>query len=96
MDGKLFTPHCVNSRSKTFNGDQWVTAELEVRGNGTIKHIINGDVVIEYSQPQLDDTDPDGKRLIKDGNKMLHEGYIALQAESHPLEFRKVEILLLE
>jgi hypothetical protein len=95
MDGKLFTPHCVNSRSKTYNGDQWVTAEIEVHGNGTIKHIINAEVVIEYSQPQLDDTDPDGKRLIKNGEKMIHEGYIALQAESHPLEFRKVEIMVL-
>lgn len=32
MDGKLHTPHCTNSSSDTFHGDQWVTAEIEVHG----------------------------------------------------------------
>ena len=57
---------------------------------------IDGETVLEYEKPQLDDRDPDGRRLIKDGDKMLHEGYIALQSESHPIEFRKVEILPLK
>jgi hypothetical protein len=48
--------------------------------------------VIQYEKPQLDDRDPDGRRLIKNGEKMLHEGTISLQSESHPIEFRKVEI----
>jgi hypothetical protein len=96
MDGKLITRHCTNSRSKTYAGDQWVTAEVEVHGNGAIKHIINGETVLEYEKPQLDPKDADARRLIKDGNLMLSEGAIALQAESHPIEFRKVEILELE
>ena len=50
------------------------------------------DVVLEYEQPQLDPKDEDGKKLIKDGKLLLEGGYIALQAESHPCEFRKVEI----
>jgi hypothetical protein len=93
MDGKLVTQHCIDSRSKTYHGDQWVTVELEVRGNAITKHFINGENVLEYEQPQLDEGDADARRLIRNGNKMLHEGYIALQAESHPVEFRKVEIL---
>ena len=93
MDGALFTPHCVNSRSQTYHGDQWVTAEAEVFGNRLIRHIINGQIVMEYEQPQLDPSDPDAKRLLeKTGDEMLHEGWISLQAESHPVEFRKVEI----
>lgn len=84
MDGNLVTRHCNSSSSKTYHGDQWVTIELEVHGNSTIKHIVNGEVVLEYEQPQLDD------------GTMLSEGSISLQAESHPVEFRKVEILLLE
>ena len=59
MDGKLITQHCTNSRSKTYHGDQWVTAEIEVHGNGSIKHIINGELVLEYEKPQLDDGDAD-------------------------------------
>jgi hypothetical protein len=94
----MVTQHCNESRSKTFHGDQWVTAEVEVHGNGNIKHFVNGDLVIEYEKPQLDPSDPDGRRLIQDrgGEKMLSEGYLALQAESHPIEFRKVEIMVLD
>src|SRR4051812_43244222 len=96
MDGKLITTHCTNSRSRTYHGDQWVTAEVEVHGNGTIKHIINGETVLEYEKPQLDDTDSDARKLIEGGDVKLGGGYIALQAESHPIEFRKVELLPLD
>lgn len=93
MNEKLIRMHCINSSSKTFEGDQWVTVEIEVNGSDTIKHYVNGDLVLEYSQPQYDDRDGDGKELIKDGNALISGGYISLQSESHPVEFRKVEIL---
>jgi len=96
MGGQLITQHCTNSKSKTYHGDQWVTVEVEVHGGAIIKHKINGEVVLEYEQPQLDEKDPDGKSLIKNGNKLLEEGYISLQSESHPVDFRKVEILVLD
>ena len=95
IDDKLVTQHCINSTSETYHGDPWVTLEVEVRGNELIKHIVNGQTVLEYTQPQLDPKDGDAKKLIKDGNLMLDEGYIALQAESHPVEFRKVQIRVL-
>ncbi len=96
MNGELITRHCTSSSSKTYHGDQWVMVEIEVRGDSLINHIIDGQVVLSYEKPQLDEEDPEAQVLIKDGDKMLREGYIALQAESHPLEFRKVEILVLE
>ena len=96
MNDELTTRHCTNSSSPTFHGDQWVKAEVEVHGNGVIKHIINGEIVLEYEKSQLDENDTDAQKLIKDGNLMLHEGYISLQAESHPCEFRNIEILILE
>jgi hypothetical protein len=96
MKNKLIKAHCTKSKSKTYHGDQWVNVEFEVHGNGKIKHIVDGEVVLEYEQPQLDEGSDDAKKLIKDGKVMLSEGYISLQAESHPIEFRKVEILPLE
>ncbi|MEN8126761.1 MAG: DUF1080 domain-containing protein [Planctomycetota bacterium] len=95
MNNKLVTKHCTSSASETYHGDQWVTLQIEVHGNGLIKHIVNGQTVLEYTQPQLDPKDNNAKKLIKNGNVMLEEGYIALQAESHPVEFRKVRIKLL-
>lgn len=91
MDGELKKQHCITSSSKTFHGDQWVTAEVEVHGSGTIRHLINGEVVLEYEKPQLDPSDPDAKmRVPDDGNLLLAGGTISLQAESHPYEFRSV------
>ena len=96
MKDRLVTQHCVNSSSKTYHGDQWVKAEVEVHGNDTIKHLIGGEIVLQYERPQLDEKDADARKLLKAGKVMLHGGYISLQAESHPCEFRKVEILPLE
>jgi len=98
MDGKLFTPHCTSSKSKTYRGDQWVTVEIEVDGNTRIRHIIDGETVLEYEQPQLDPKDARAKESLaaKGGDRQLSGGTISLQSESHPVEFRKVEIQLLD
>lgn len=97
MNEKLILNHCTNSKSKTFHGDQWVTAEIEVRGNEVIRHKVNGELVLEYAKPQLDDRDAHAKELAeKAGTKMLSSGTISLQSESHPIEFRKVELLNLD
>lgn len=96
MDGKLILDHCISSNSKTYHGNQWVTMEVEVHGNSKIRHIVNGNIVIEYEKPQLDDRDPDAQKLLLHEDKMLKEGYIALQAESHPIEFKKIKILVLD
>lgn len=97
MDDKLIKKHCISSTSETYHGDQWVTAEIEVRGNKVIKHILDGKVVLEYHQPQLDERDEHAKALAeKQGGVMLEGGTISLQSESHPVQFRKVEIMVLE
>ncbi len=96
MDGKLVRQHVINSKSKTYHGDQWVTAEVEVRGN-TITHFVEGEKVLTYTDPQLDKNDRDAKKLLEAGqDKMLTGGTISLQSESHPVEFRKVELLELK
>lgn len=97
MDGKLFTPHCVNSKSKTYHGDQWVRVELLVLGDSIIKHLIDKKVVIEYTKPQIGGGNvANHDAAVKEDGMLLKEGYISLQSESHPVEFRKVEIIDLE
>lgn len=95
LNGVLTKTHCVNSKSKTYDGDEWVTAEVEVNGN-TITHFVNGEQVMQYTDPQLDDRDKDAKKIMDaTGTPVLAGGYISLQSESHPCEFRKVEIMKL-
>ena len=97
MNGKLHRPHCTSSTSKTYHGEQWVTVEVEVRGSGTVKHSIDGEVILEYSKPQLDVNDAHAKMLAeKQGGVMLEGGFISLQSESHPVDFRKVELKVLK
>ena len=93
-EGSIYPEHCLNSASKTFDGDQWVRAEVLVLGSGQITHVANGEEVLEYALPQFGggavvDFDPADK---PDG-KLIEGGYISLQSESHPIEFRKVELL---
>ena len=95
--GKMDPRHCIPSASKTYDGEQWVRAELIVLGDSLITHIINGDTVLQYSKPQIGggvvaNYDP----AIKQDGKLLSEGFIALQSEGQEVDFRKVEILNLK
>lgn len=97
IDGKLVTSHCINSTSQTYHGDQWVRAEVIVLGDSLIQHFANGEKVLEYNKPQMGggNVKEHQASLYVDG-KPLTRGTISLQSESHPVEFRKVEILNLE
>jgi 3-keto-disaccharide hydrolase len=94
MNGKLITQHCINSSSKTYDGEQWVRAEVEVLGDSQIKHMLEGQAVLTYDKPQIGDGAVSNfdEKVKRDGT-LLSEGYISLQSESHPIEFRKVELL---
>lgn len=92
--GKLAASHCIDSRSKTYDGDQWVKAELIVLGDSLVTHIINGDTVLQYSKPQIgggvaNRYDP----KIKIDGKMLKSGFIALQSEGQPVDFRNIQLM---
>jgi hypothetical protein len=97
MNGKLFTPHCINSNSATYHGDQWVTAEVLVLGDSVIRHYANGIEVLSYQKPQIGGGNVSGQdKEFGVTGQMLQRGSISLQSESHPVEFRKIEILNLE
>lgn len=93
MKDSLVTTHCIDSSSKTYFGNQWVKAEVEVHSDSLIIQRINGQEVMRYSKPQI------GGRFNTFANRVgehLKGGYIALQSESSPTEFRNIEILVLD
>ncbi|MDO1446577.1 DUF1080 domain-containing protein [Rhodocytophaga aerolata] len=103
MNGKLNPNHCIDSDSKTYDGDGWVKAEIVVLGDSLLTHLIEGDTVLSYYRPQIGEEywaqgrEDAYTKVWKDKNGMaLKEGYIALQAESHPIDFRQVELLNLK
>lgn len=92
----LVTEHIIKSSSKTYHGEQWVHVEIEVRNDSIIKHFINGEKVLQYNKPHI------GGGAVNTGNKWkpkenqaLKSGYISLQSESHPVEFKNIELLKL-
>ncbi|MBO3098364.1 3-keto-disaccharide hydrolase [Gelidibacter pelagius] len=95
MDGELITEHCINSNSDTFYGEEWVNLEVEVYSDSLIIHKINGKEVLRYSKPQyggadMDDYSVEYKAKI---GETIKGGYISLQSESHPTEFRNIKLL---
>lgn len=83
VNGETTKKHVIKSTVIAPPIGEWVTAEAIVK-NGTIKHIINGEVVIEYTNLKFDN-----------GTPVTH-GWTSLQAESHPCQFRNIEILELD
>ncbi|QDU68564.1 3-keto-disaccharide hydrolase [Engelhardtia mirabilis] len=96
MGGELITRHCTDSTSHTYHGDEWVLLELEVHGSERVVHWLEGEPVLEYGGLQLDPGDADAARLLEAGAALeLDHGWISIQAESHPLEVRRIELLML-
>ncbi|MBJ6366649.1 3-keto-disaccharide hydrolase [Snuella sedimenti] len=94
MNDKLETSHCFNSISQTYHGDQWVDLEIVVMNDSIITHKINGVDVISYSKPQIGGSvDYNNEQWKAKAGTPLKKGFISLQSESHPVEFRNIEIL---
>ena len=94
INGVMVRGHCVNSSSKTYDGDQWVKSEAIVLGDSLMTFIVNGDTVLTLTKPQIGGGNVNGHDpAVKQDGKMLVSGFIALQSEGHPVEFRRVELL---
>ena len=89
--GETYDGHCLNSSSETYSPAEWVKAELIVRGDSLITHIINGDTVLQYSKPTMGGGVVDGyDSTIWQPGKPLTAGFIALQSEGQPIRFRNI------
>ena len=102
IDGKLITQHIVRSTAPVFPIEEWVRIEVEVHGNREIIYRVNDKEVLRYQRPQLDpgETDPQRLQAVRQllaagAGLYLESGHIALQAEGHPVWFRKIELLTL-
>ena len=94
MHGAMVKAHCTNSASKTFADDAWVKVEVEVLGSANVRHHIGDAMVLEYQKPMIgggvaNRFDP----AVKKDGTLLEDGYIGLQAESQPVEFRHIRLL---
>jgi hypothetical protein len=89
----MYGSHCLNSTSKTFHRDEWVRAELIVLGDSLITHVINGGIVLQYSKPAMGGGVVQGyDSTIWHPGMALKSGYIALQSEGQPIDFRNIEL----
>ena len=93
VNGTIPSSNCTPpTKKKTFHGDQWVTLEIDIRDN-IIKHFVNGEEIIQYKNPKYNPAHEIGKTFIKGNDDTVKDGYISLQSNSHPIDFRKIEIM---
>lgn len=93
-NGAFTEEHCISSTSKNYYDGEWVTLDIIVHGGKSIYHVVDGDTVLAYTKPQI------GGMLLPENypvasGTFLEDGYIALQAEGTPIDFRKVELKIL-
>jgi hypothetical protein len=94
MNDVMVKGHCRNSKSDTYPGDVWVRVEVEVRGGERLIHRVEGQTVLEYEKPTIGGGEVSGfDPAVKVDGTLLTDGFIAIQGESHPTEFRKIELL---
>lgn len=94
FDGIKAKEHCVpSSTAPTIANGTWTSLELEVLPNGQVTQKINGAVVHRYADVALDPSD--SFAAVAKPYFETHsatEGYIALQSEGHPIEFKDIEV----
>lgn len=91
IDGALVTQHCINSQTSAMPADEWVPFEVEVRGGEIVQLFVAGEVAFTLTDPTFDTEDGDVERLGFSGS--VERGYFALQAESHPVAFRNINLM---
>ena len=91
INGKKAEYHCINSSSKTYNKDDWVNVEVIVYSDSIIHHLVEGDTVLTYSNIRVGGGEIPENYLSR-LDEILDEGYISLQSEGHPVEFREIKI----
>jgi len=93
VDGEKNSSFCTPAKvSRTFHGDQWITAEIDVK-DGQTTHFVNGEKIMSYSNPTYDTENEFAKVFVENGDASVKSGYISLQSNSHPIDFRKIELL---
>jgi len=85
---------CSKLSDITIRDDRWSTALAEVDGAARVRQVVDGALVIEYTDLLLDEGNADARRLLSAGaDKALASGYISIQSNGFPIEFRRIEVL---
>jgi hypothetical protein len=96
MKGEMVKAHCTSSSSRRYGDEGWVAVEVEVLGSERVRHLIDGATVLQYERPMIGGGVANGfDPAVKRDGAVLDSGYIGLQAESQPVEFRNIRLLRL-
>lgn len=99
--------HCIESSSITYDGNSWISAEIEVWSDSLIRHYINDEMVLEYTRPIIGGGFVSENFNWEKGNVRdweywatkegtpLKSGFIAIQAHD-PMEFRNIVLYEVE
>ena len=94
-EGSQYPYHCqVDYAGPVHPLETWVEVEAIVYGDSLVHHVVEGDTVVTYTNIRIGGDLSEGLNTDKfvSGNP-LSDGYIALQAEGHDTQFKKIKIL---
>ena len=93
MEGVQVTQHCITASAPTIPDSTWVSVTIVAEADGSVQHIIGGDTVLAYKRPVVGGGEVsevvDG---APESGFLLTGGFIALQSESHPIQFRRISM----
>ena len=94
IGGAPLNQQCSTVGNVTIRDDQWVSVLAEVQGATRVRQAVNAALVVEYTDLTLDEANPDAGRLLAAGaDKALSSGYVSIQSNGAPIEFRRIEVL---
>ncbi len=97
IGGAPLSGYCSKLSDVNIPGEEWTSILAEVDGGKRVRQAVNGGIIVAYTDITLDDANVDAQRLIAGGaDKNVTSGYIGVQSNGHPVEFRRIDILPLE
>ena len=90
LEGERRDEHCILGPVAARPAGRWVRFELQALPDGSFRHLIDGEEAFAFEAASYDEPQEWADGLAVTG------GHFALQSESHPIEFRNVELMVLE
>lgn len=92
LDGELDRAHCISSPKPEISGEDWIAVRAEVNADGSVRYFVDGEETFAIDAVVVQTDDPMVPASGLDELTPIRSGRIAFQAESHPTEFRNIQI----
>ena len=93
--GTVNLNHCINATSqpRAAVNTGWQPVSALVLADSVVRHYVNNVLVLTYYRTVQYQGNVSGNTITITNNAPLNQGYITIQAESHPYRFRRIDVV---